>query len=90
MAVIACDSVRQGILRINVKNYISFKRGVYRPDCIYKTAKMIFQNIHTRLKWIVVVSKGEENSMAYIPAFHRRMHRSNEWVSQKLLTARAR
>ena len=50
----------------NVKNYISLKRGVNRPDCTYKTAKMIFQNIHTRLKWIVVVSKGEENWMAYI------------------------
>jgi hypothetical protein len=27
----------------NVKNYSSFKRGVYRPDSTYKTAKMIYQ-----------------------------------------------
>ena len=61
---------------IYVKNYISLKRGVYRPDCTSKTAKIIFQNIHTRLKWIVFVSKGEENSMAYIQAFDRRLHSS--------------
>ena len=48
---------------INVNN-ISLKCGVHRPDCTYKTAKMIFQNIRTRLKWIVIMSKGEENSMA--------------------------
>ena len=29
---------------INVKNYCSLKRGVYRPDSTYKTAKMIYQN----------------------------------------------
>ena len=29
---------------INVKNYISLKHGVYRPDSTYKTAKMIYQN----------------------------------------------
>ena len=28
---------------INVKNYMSLKRGVYRPDSTYKTAKMIYQ-----------------------------------------------
>ena len=28
---------------INVKNHISLKRGVYRPDSTYKTAKMIYQ-----------------------------------------------
>ena len=28
---------------INVKNYISLKHGVYRPDSTYKTAKMIHQ-----------------------------------------------
>ena len=28
---------------INVKNYSSSKRGVYRPDSTYKTAKMIYQ-----------------------------------------------
>ena len=28
---------------INVKNYISLNRGVYRPDSTYKTAKMIYQ-----------------------------------------------
>ena len=71
--------MESGVESINV-NYISLKRGVYRPDCTYKTANMIFQNIHTRLKWTVEVSKGEENSMAYIPAFDRRMHRSNELI----------
>ena len=29
---------------INVKYYISLKRGVYRPDSTYKTSKMIYQN----------------------------------------------
>ena len=31
------------IYYINVKNYISLKRGVNRPDSTYKTAKMIYQ-----------------------------------------------
>ena len=45
---------------INVKNYINLIRGVYRPDNTYKTAKMIYQNIHTKLEWIVVVSNGKK------------------------------
>ena len=28
---------------INVKNYSSCKRGVYRPDSTYKTAKLVYQ-----------------------------------------------
>ena len=32
-----------GCYTINVKNCISLKRGVYRPYCTYKTAKMIYQ-----------------------------------------------
>ena len=28
---------------INVKNYNNLKRGVYRPDCTCKTAKMIYK-----------------------------------------------
>ena len=62
MVVIDNGKVIKKITYNNVKNYTSIKRGVYRPDCTHKTAKMIFQNIHTRLKWIVEVSKGEENS----------------------------
>ena len=72
----------QTYIHIKVKNYTSLKRGSYRPDCTYETAKITLQNIHTRLMWIVVVSEGEENSMAYILAFDRRMHRSNKWVSR--------
>ena len=30
-------------ININVKNYSSLKRGVYRPDSTYKTTKMIYQ-----------------------------------------------
>ena len=36
-------------------NYSSSSCGVYEPDCIYETAKMIQQNIQTKLKWTVVV-----------------------------------
>jgi hypothetical protein len=32
---------------INVKNYISLKRGVYRPPCTYKTAKIILSKMFT-------------------------------------------
>ena len=31
----------------NVKNYNSLKRGVYRPDCTYKTAKIILRKMFT-------------------------------------------
>ena len=42
-----------------VNNYSSLKRGVYRPDSTYKTAEMLSKNIHTKLKWKVVVWKGK-------------------------------
>ena len=40
-----------------VKNYISSKRGVYRPDCTHTLQKGFTRSVHTKLKWIVVVSK---------------------------------
>ena len=57
----------------NVKNYISSKRGVYRPDCTYKTAKMIYQKYSHQAEVDSCSVKGEENSMAYIRAFDRSM-----------------
>ena len=58
----------------NVKNYISLKRGVYRPDSTYKTAKVIYQKYSHQAEVDSCCVKGEENSMAYIPAFDRRLH----------------
>ena len=55
-----CGQPSRILSYINVNNYISLKRGVYRPDSTYKTAKMIYQNLHTKLKWIAVVSKGKK------------------------------
>ena len=76
---------------INVKINISLKRGVYMPDSTYKTAKIMHQKYSHRAEVDCCCVEGKENSMAYIglPAFDQRMHRSNEWVSQKQLTSRA-
>ena len=55
----------------NVKNYISSKRGVCRP--VYtnkKLQKWFAQNIHTKLKWVVVVSKGKKTQW---PIYQRLM-----------------
>ena len=62
------------IQRINVKNYSSLKRGVYRPDSTYKTAKMIYQEYSHLAEVDSCIVKGEGHSMAYIPAFDRRPH----------------
>ena len=68
---------------INVKNYIGLKLAVHRPDSTYKTAKMIYQQYSYKAEvdgWSV---KGKENSMAYKPAFDRRMRKSNECMGPK-------
>ena len=43
MLLISYWATRGKTANINVKNYISLKRGVYRPDSTCKTAKMIYQ-----------------------------------------------
>ena len=58
----------------NVKNYISLKRGVYRPYSTYKTAKMIYQKSSHKAEVDSCSVEGKKNSMAYIPAFDRRLH----------------
>ena len=62
---------------INVKNCYGLERGFYMPDGIYKTAKMIYQSIHTKLTLSSQESysvEGEENSQTYLPAFDWRLH----------------
>ena len=59
---------------INVKNYIRSKRGVYRPECTYKTAKMNYQKYSHQAEVDSCGVKGKENLLAYIPAFDRRLH----------------
>ena len=59
---------------INIKNYLSLKRGVYRPDSTYKTAKMIYRKYSHQAEVDSCSIEGNEKSMAYIPAFDRRLH----------------
>ena len=55
---------------INVENYISLKRGVYRLGSTYKTAKMIYQKDSHSAEVDSCSVKETENSLAYIPAFN--------------------
>ena len=59
---------------INVTNYINLKRGVYRPDSTYETAKMIYQKLSHKAEVDSCSVTGKGISMAYIQAFDRRMH----------------
>ena len=63
---------------------------VIRPDCEYKTAKMIYQKYSHQAGVGSCNVKGKGNSMVYITAFDRSMLWSNEWISQKQLAATAR
>ena len=58
----------------NVKIYISLKRSVYKPNWTYKTAKMIYQNYSHKAELVNCSVKGKGMSMAYLPAFDRRLH----------------
>ena len=49
---------------ITVENYIGSKRGVYRPDSTYKTAKIINQKYPHKAEVDSCSVKGKENSMA--------------------------